>query len=66
MSGAEDARICLWRTDKIEGDTLAFVHAGHTCCISDCRFHPTIPNLIGSVAEDNSMQFWWPSVNVFK
>ncbi|KAH0575258.1 Histone acetyltransferase type B subunit 2 [Spironucleus salmonicida] len=56
LAGSEDSRITLWL-----GGELVFVHAGHTCCVSDARFHPTIPNLIGSVAEDNSLQFWWPS-----
>lgn len=43
-----------------------FIHQGHTMAITDAHFHPNIPNLIGSTAEDNSLQFWWPSEDAFK
>ncbi|TNJ27406.1 Histone acetyltransferase type B subunit 2 [Giardia muris] len=73
LTGSEDSRVVLWdltRTSarKTCGDQdstippeVCFVHGGHTTFVSAVCWHPSIPNLIGSAAEDNSLQFWWPA-----
>lgn len=79
LSGSEDSRVVLWdlaqqtQTRRI-ASTLddqcpnlppeaLFIHGGHTTFITAIAWHPFIPNLIGSAAEDNSLQFWWPSAD---
>lgn len=50
--------------DQVSSDAppeVAFVHAGHTTYITAIAWHPTIPNMIASAAEDNSLHFWWPA-----
>ena len=64
LTGSEDRKIVL--SDAANDMKPIFVHQGHTMAITDAHFHPNIPNLIGSTAEDNSLQFWWPSEEAFK
>lgn len=75
LSGSEDSRVVLWdlaqqtRRNVLDDQhsglppEVLFIHGGHTTFITAVAWHPLIPNLIGSAAEDNSLQFWWPSAD---
>ncbi|CAO3598797.1 unnamed protein product [Absidia cylindrospora] len=75
-SAATDRKIMIWDLCRIgEEQTpedaedgppeLMFVHNGHTSRISEFDWHPLEPWMIASAAEDNIVQVWQLSKNIY-
>ncbi|SAM05517.1 hypothetical protein [Absidia glauca] len=75
-SAASDRKIMLWDLRRIgEEQTaedaedgppeLVFVHNGHTNQITDFAWNPVEPWMIASAAEDNVIQVWQVSRNIY-
>lgn len=71
-TSGEDRRVIIWdirrigleqtQEDAEDGaPELLFMHGGHTSTVTDFAWHPDIPWLLGSVADDNVCQIWMPS-----
>lgn len=71
-----DRRVMIWDLSRIgsqdqdeedeDPPELLFVHGGHTSNITAFEWHPTLPWVIASVAEDNIVQVWKPAQNIVK
>lgn len=68
-SGGHDRAILVWDIARLHDDLssdendegppeLLFHHGGHSSRISDFDWHPTLPWVIASAAEDNVIQVW--------
>lgn len=65
-SSGGDRRLMIWDSRRVgEGadEALAFVHGGHTANITDFSWNLLEPMVIASVAEDNILQVWKPSLS---
>lgn len=71
-TSSQDNRVIIWDISRIGDEQtpedaedavpeLLFMHGGHTAPVSDFDWHPQVPWLLGSVAEDNICQVWVPS-----
>lgn len=75
-SAASDRRVHVWDLSRIgiEQDPedaedgppeLLFVHGGHTAKVSDLAWNPNEPWMLASVAEDNILQVWQMSSDIY-
>ncbi|CAH1758079.1 8966_t:CDS:10 [Entrophospora sp. SA101] len=75
-SASGDRRVCIWDLSRIGAEQTAedaedgppellYMHGGHTNKISDFSWNPHIPWVIASSAEDNIIQVWQPSSNIY-
>jgi histone-binding protein RBBP4 len=71
-----DRRLNVWALHKIGDEQspedaedgppeLLFVHGGHTSKISDFAWNPQAEWMISSVAEDNILQIWQMSEEIY-
>eukprot|EP00884_Botryococcus_braunii_P000435 jgi/Botrbrau1/10392/Bobra.0133s0001.1 len=54
------------RTRRTVPPELLFIHGGHTSKVSDFAWNPSIDWVIASVAEDNILQIWQMSENIYE
>jgi histone-binding protein RBBP4 len=75
-SGAYDRRVHIWDVSRIgQSQTaleaedgppeLLFIHGGHTAKISDLYWNPTDDWVMASIGEDNILQVWQMSENIY-
>uniref|UniRef100_A0A8C5VEN1 Histone-binding protein RBBP4-like N-terminal domain-containing protein n=1 Tax=Microcebus murinus TaxID=30608 RepID=A0A8C5VEN1_MICMU len=75
-SSGTDRRLNVWDLSKIGEERspedaedglpeLLFIHGGHTAKISDFPWNPKEPWVICSVSEDNIMQVWQMTENIY-
>eukprot|EP01133_Synstelium_polycarpum_P008930 gene8930-10469_t len=75
-SCGSDRRVNVWDLSRIGDEQnnedsndgppeLLFIHGGHTSKISDFSWNPHNPWAIASVAEDNILQIWQMSENIY-
>ncbi|EDQ92019.1 uncharacterized protein MONBRDRAFT_22764 [Monosiga brevicollis MX1] len=75
-SSGTDRRVHVWDLSKIGDEQTAedaqdgppellFIHGGHTSKISDFSWNPNEPWVVASVSEDNIMQVWQMSENIY-
>lgn len=62
--GNQDNLVKLWDASLPGNEELIFVHGGHMLGINDISWNSDDKWLIGSVANDNSLQIWKPSRNM--
>ncbi|KAI8335131.1 WD40-repeat-containing domain protein [Chlamydoabsidia padenii] len=76
-SAASDRKIMIWDLRKIGEEQsaedaedgppeLVFVHNGHTSKITDFSWNPLEPWMMASAAEDNVVQVWQVSRNIYR
>lgn len=76
-SGSHDRSILVWDLARLNDDLssdeneegpaeLLFHHGGHNSRISDFDWHPTLPWVIASAAEDNVIQVWRMAESISK
>lgn len=76
-SCGQDRRLLIWDLSRIGKELsseelidgppeLLFIHGGHTSKISDFSFNLNDPWIIASVSEDNILQIWQMSENIYQ
>lgn len=76
-SGGADRRLNVWDVSRIGDDQteedaadgppeLLFIHGGHTSKISDLCWNPNDPWMICSASEDNLLQIWKMSSEIYE
>jgi len=75
-SAGADRRLHVWDLSRIGEEQspedeedgppeLLFIHGGHTNKVSDFSWNPNEPMVVCSVAEDNIMQIWQMTSNIY-